>query len=126
MPNAIRVLFSEDHIDTLQVVAYMLSRKGFDMLRAESVAKGIALGRGKDFDVLICDIGLQDGHGEQVLDALRITNKFNAIALTAHANEEERKIIIDRGFDRCLLKPFYNADLVTAVEVLFGQLHEDK
>ncbi|MDP4198140.1 MAG: response regulator [Bacteroidota bacterium] len=117
MSPKIRILYVEDHADTLHTISYALARQGFEVLNATSVASGITVGIAEEFDILVADIILPDGDGWDVLKTLRETKSFPAIALTGHS--QGRAEILAHGFDLCVLKPFHISTLVAAVMDLF-------
>jgi len=59
-------------------------------------------------DVLICDVGLPDLSGYEVIRAIRWARPAShmfAIALTGYAQPEDRKQALAAGFDAHLAKP---------------------
>ena len=57
-------------------------------------------------DVLICDIGLPDLSGHEVIRAVRAAgSRVCAIALTGYAQPEDRERALEAGFDAHLPKP---------------------
>jgi DNA-binding response OmpR family regulator len=57
--------------------------------------------------VLLCDLGLPDGDGlEVVAEAKKLNPDIKAIALTARDSDDDYKLGFESGFDHYLTKPF--------------------
>lgn len=95
----------EDHGDTRRVLLSMLSRWGYEVSAADSVASGLEFFRAKDFDVLLSDIGLPDGDGYDLVIAAKQIRAFTAVALTAYGSADDISRGREAGFDHHLTKP---------------------
>jgi CheY-like chemotaxis protein len=71
------------------------------------------------FDLLICDIGLPDGTGHDVIKQLLLTRKFPAIALSGFGMAEDIKKSKDSGFHEHLTKPVSIQQLKSAIDNIF-------
>jgi DNA-binding response OmpR family regulator len=102
-----KILLVEDHGETRAVLSGLLGRSGHEVAAAGSVREALALLEAAPFEVLICDIGLPDGSGIEVLNEARKREGWKKLlALTAHDNSEERELGMRAGFDEYLTKPF--------------------
>jgi CheY-like chemotaxis protein len=81
------------------------------------------------FDVIICDLGLPDGDGIELL--ARLKNRFNrtgpegqlpAIAISGSVCEDDVARTLAGGFVAHLAKPFDEATLLGAVKQVVGML----
>ena len=115
------ILLVEDNIDSLISVSELLRRHGMTVLTADTVESGIEVGSNSEFDILLCDIGLPDGYGWDVLNALRVNKNFPAIALTAHVSKEEILHQQALGFDTTIAKPFRLETLVGLMRSLLAE-----
>jgi DNA-binding response OmpR family regulator len=108
----VKILLVEDHEQTRNTLASLLSRGGHKTTTAETVAEAVTLlGRGR-FHVLLCDIGLPDGDGlGVVIIAKQLNPDIKAIALTALDSDDDYKVGFEAGFDHYLTKPFDFAEL---------------
>ena len=66
-----RIMLVEDHHDTAATLLRLLSRRGYEVQSAGSVASALDLAKVFTFDVLVSDIGLPDGTGVDLLRKLR-------------------------------------------------------
>src|SRR5437667_3841501 len=66
-PKRLRILLVEDHRETRHTLSRMLSHFGHEVLTADNKQSAVGiLGLGKA-NVLLCDIGLPDGSGYEVI-----------------------------------------------------------
>jgi PAS domain S-box-containing protein len=70
-PAGGRVLLVEDDEDLAEVLTTMLDDAGLQVLHAASVAEAIARGPGWEPDVIVLDLQLPDGSGEEVVAAFQ-------------------------------------------------------
>jgi two-component system cell cycle response regulator DivK len=102
------VLIVEDNHRNLELIQDILELRGFRTLTATSGARGIALAREHDPNLVLMDIQLPDFDGVEALRRLRAdsaTTRIPVIALTAFAMTADRSRFIDAGFDGYLAKP---------------------
>ena len=112
-----RILLVEDHQDTRQVLARLLTHWGFDVAPAETLKRGLDELKGPPFDVILSDIGLPDGTGYALInEARRRSNDVLAIALSGFGFPTEKELSLRSGFDHHLTKPFDCQQLRTLLE----------
>jgi PAS domain S-box-containing protein len=110
-----KILLVEDHGDTAQALVRLLTTRGYQVQTAGTVAAGIeAIQRGK-FDLLVCDIGLPDGTGFQLLERVRGSCKTPALALSGFGMEEDVTKCKQAGFEAHLTKPVNFQKLEAAI-----------
>jgi CheY-like chemotaxis protein len=83
MPACAKILLVEDHDDIRAVMAKLLSRLGYTVVEASTVAEGIACVDGQAIAVL--DLYLPDGLGSEVLAYIRKQNRSTRVAFTTAA-----------------------------------------
>jgi DNA-binding response OmpR family regulator len=102
-----KILLVEDHGETRVVLSGLLGRSGHEVAAAGNVQEALQLLEATPFEVLICDIGLPDGTGLEVLaEAKKHAGWKKMLALTAHDETAEREQGLRAGFDEYLTKPF--------------------
>jgi PAS domain S-box-containing protein len=102
------VLIIEDNADAADSLADLLAVLGHRVQVATDGRGGLALARARRPDVILCDIGLPDISGYEVARAVRSEPALaNArlVALTGHAQPEDRERAEQAGFDVHLPKP---------------------
>ena len=103
--RSVRLLLVEDHLDTNQSLTKMLRRRGYEVDPAYDVRSALDLAATKEFDVLVSDIGLPDGSGTDLFQALRAQRQIFGIALSGYGMEEDVRRSLDVGFSHYLVKP---------------------
>jgi len=100
-----RVLLVEDHLDTRKVMARLLQSFGCAVTEAASVAEALSAADRNEFDVLLSDIGLPDGTGNQIMTELKQRRPIKGIAVSGFGQDEDIKRSRDAGFEMHLIKP---------------------
>jgi PAS domain S-box-containing protein len=104
----LRIMLVEDHQDTAATLLRLLSRRGYDVQSARSVASAMELAKTFDFNVLVSDIGLPDGTGVDLLRKLREEpgrEQLCGVALSGFGMDEDIARSKDAGFTDHLTKP---------------------
>lgn len=103
---AVHILLLEDHEPTLVVLARLLTRAGYQVVTANSVANATAAAESQKFDILVSDLGLPDGTGPEAIAKLRgIQPNLRGIALSGYGMEDDIRRSLDAGFAAHLVKP---------------------
>ncbi len=110
-----RLLLVEDHQPTRQVVASLLTRAGYQVVAAGTVAEALAAAAAGNFDLVISDLGLPDGTGIQLMEKLRDEHGLRGIALSGYGMKEDIARTRQAGFVAHLVKPVRMADLHKAL-----------
>ena len=110
-----RVVVVEDNHELRQMLAELLSVCGHEVKVAANGREALEVIAATAPDVALVDIGLPDLDGCEV--ARRVRNRADGrrlqlVALTGHAEEEDRRMALDAGFDAFLVKPVEAAQLV--------------
>ncbi len=103
--TSLAILLAEDHADTAQLLQRLLQRAGHQVAHANSVASALAFAAGARFDLLITDIGLPDGTGVGLLEALRKTRDLPAIAISGFGMKADLDASRTAGFAEHFTKP---------------------
>ncbi|MBK9115034.1 MAG: response regulator [Betaproteobacteria bacterium] len=112
------VLIVEDNPRNMKLVRDVLQVKGHATLEATTAEDGIALAVERRPDLVLMDIQLPGMNG---IDALRVlrgdpaTATIPVIAVTASVMQQDRKLILEAGFDSYLGKPLNLAEFLAAV-----------
>ncbi len=104
----LRVLVAEDDADSAAAVTAILRLHNCETQTAGTAAECLRITGEWATDVLICDVGLPDDDGYELLRRLRTRpdgEHFPAIALTAYARPEDRAKALAAGFRAHLSKP---------------------
>ncbi|MCH8046332.1 MAG: response regulator [Planctomycetes bacterium] len=116
-----RVLLAEDGLDNQRLIAYILQKQGAKVTTADNgqIAIDLALAAtssDEPFDVILMDMEMPVMDGYYATQKLRGEGYQGAIvALTAHANSDDRKKCLAAGCDDYATKPINRRDLLRLV-----------
>ncbi len=111
----VKILLIEDHSDTSLALTRLLKRQGYEVATADSVASGLEAVRHNKFNLLVCDIGLPDGTGFQLIEEVRKHSRTPALALSGFGMEEDVAKSRLAGFEGHLTKPVNFQKLEAAI-----------
>lgn len=100
-----RILLVEDNPDTLTVMTRLLTGYGYEVITADSVASALRAAAAARFDLMLCDIGLPDGNGLDLMRQLVHQRPLKAIALSGYGMEGDIQRSEAAGFRAHLTKP---------------------
>jgi CheY-like chemotaxis protein len=115
-PGQIRLLVVEDHLDTTRMLYLLLAGFGYAVKTAGDAATALELVAQESFDMLICDIGLPDETGYELMKKIRERTPIKGIAVTAYGAEEDVRKSRDAGFSEHFLKPVELSRLHEAIQ----------
>lgn len=100
-----KILLVEDHEATRVTLARMLTRRGHTVRQASNLKCAFQCAREETFDVLISDIGLPDGNGNELIEQMGERFLEGGIALSGFGMEAEVARSLQAGFRKHLTKP---------------------
>jgi len=109
----VRLLLVEDNEDAAYAMALSFEFYGYEVQHASTLAKALAAVDAGEFDVVVTDLGLPDGNGVALGEALR--GRLPVIALSGFGSAEDVRRTAAAGFARHLVKPADPDDLHAAV-----------
>ena len=114
-----RVLLLEDDRELCRTLRDALAVEGYEVLTAASLAEANALlaHAREPLDLVLLDLGLPDGDGEQLLATLRRRESLPVLVLSARQAEGQKIRLLDAGADDYLVKPFGVAELLARMRV---------
>ena len=107
--KALRIFVVENHADTLLSLKLYLEDSGHEVRTAMTIDQAVALLPKAPCDVLICDIGLPDGTGWELMP--KLPKGIFAIAMSGFGMNADSARSRAAGFRHHLLKPFKAAEL---------------
>jgi CheY-like chemotaxis protein len=105
------VLVIDDDADARDLMRRILSREGFDVITAESGAKGLAAARRYDPVLITLDVQMPDMDGWAVLHDLKADPELRAIPVAMLTIMDEQKKAFALGASEYLNKPVDRNDL---------------
>ncbi|MCA1615376.1 MAG: PAS domain S-box protein [Acidobacteria bacterium] len=119
-----RVLLVEDAADTLEMLKVFLEGCGYEVAACHSAADALAVAVGRQFDIIVSDIGLPNTDGYELLRRLRRAASHlaatPAVALTGYAAPRDVELAHEAGFAAHVAKPFEPAALAERIARLLA------
>jgi PAS domain S-box-containing protein len=104
--STLSVLIVEDNQDAAASLADLLTLSAHRVHVVATGKAGIEEVRARAPDLLICDLGLPDVNGFEVIRSVRAAGStVFSIALTGYAQPQDRELALAAGFDAHLAKP---------------------
>jgi DNA-binding response OmpR family regulator len=119
-----RVLVVEDEPALQELLRRTLVARGIDVVVASSLAGGLQAVETTRPAAVLLDLGLPDGDGIELLQAVRALARTPVIVVSARDRAEDRTLALDAGADDYVLKPFDAPDLATRVQQVMRR-HND-
>lgn len=110
------ILIVDDEAPIRRVVRHALA--GDRVIEAATAASGLDLAAAEHPDLIILDLGLPDGAGEQMCRELRAWTSVPILVLSARHADDEKVALLDAGADDYVTKPFSPAELKARVRAL--------
>jgi len=117
--KVILTIDDEEHI--LDLLEYNLEKNGYEVLRADSGEKGLAVMKAAQVDLVLLDHMLPGMDGMEVLRQIRsdkALERLPVIMLTAKGEEIDRILGLEMGADDYISKPFSVRELLARVKAL--------
>jgi CheY-like chemotaxis protein len=117
------VLVADSHVDSLELVAFFLERRGARVHAVKSAVSAVrALGAFAPH-VLVTEIVFPHTDGFALMTGVRDTlqRRLPAVAVTTLASEADRTRILDHGFQVHIAKPLDLEQLATVIRELRDQ-----
>jgi CheY-like chemotaxis protein len=115
----LRILLVDDHVDTVRPMQLFLEASGYHVRTAGSVAEALQAAAEEEFDLLVSDIGLPDGSGENLVRRLQAGGRnLPGIALSGRGMQEDIERSLAAGFEVHLIKPVSLQQLEMTIDKL--------
>ena len=118
------ILVVDDNTDNIITVRALLG-DNYNILEANDSEKAIEATKNNKPDLVLMDISLPGVDGISTLKIIRQNYKsgtISVVALTANALPEYKQMLMDNGFDACIVKPIdENLFFETINRVLYGK-----
>lgn len=118
------ILIVEDNPNNLKLVRDSLQVKGYQTIAAETGEEGVRLAHERQPALILMDIQLPGISGVEALHQLRadpVTRPTPIIAITASVMTQDRKRIMDAGFDGFQGKPISVKQLLATVREILDK-----
>ena len=114
-----RILYTEDDPDSRELVRYLFTRAGYEVVCTESGPQALQLAKQEQFDLILVDNWMPNVTG---LDLTRYIREFNQttpiLFYSGAAFETDRRDALNAGAQAYLTKPFDFQKLIPEAERL--------
>src|SRR5262249_10174777 len=120
------VLVIEDDADVRRGFLRSLAEYDYATSSAASGMAGLEAAVAHQPDLIVLDLGLPDGRGEEVVRMVRAVSQVPIIVATGFDDERNIISVLDAGADDYLVKPFGAEQLVARVRAVLRRSQGDK
>ena len=114
-----KLLLLEDDQSLIDGLVYALTKEGFALDVATTVAEARSLLAAQAYDLLLLDLTLPDGNGMEICTAVRTAGSTVPIVFLTAMDEEVQVIrALDGGGDDYITKPFKLGELCSRIRAL--------
>ncbi len=110
-----KVLVVDDEKTTVNLIAILLERRDFDVIKAYSAEEGLRMAYKHQPDIVLLDIMMPDMDGWEVCRRLREMSDVPILFLTARADIKDVVDGLNMGADDYIIKPYDNDELVARI-----------
>ena len=107
-----KILVIDDEEPTVQLIAMLLERRGFEVIKAYRAEEGLRKAYRHQPDLVLLDIMMPDMDGWDVCKRLREMSDVPIIFLTARSDVKDVVKGLEMGADDYVIKPYDNDELV--------------
>ncbi|MGG6242453.1 PAS domain-containing protein [Nodosilinea sp. AN01ver1] len=121
--SGIRVLIVDDHADTLELLATLLTQYEATVLAVSSAAEAMEGLESFQPDVMVSDIGMPGTDGHTLIQSIRALppakgGQVPALAFTSYCQDDDYQQTLASGYQRLIAKPLEIEQLIKAIAEL--------
>ncbi len=120
------ILVIEDEPQIRRYLGAALLSEGFKVFEADTLQRGLIEAATRKPDLVILDLGLPDGDGNQFIEEVRQWSQIPIIILSARSDERDKVKALNNGADDYLVKPFGIAELLARVRANLRRRNADR
>lgn len=127
--NVGKILIVEDESDVAELLAYNLTKEGYEPIIAREGITGLQRSRDMQPDIVILDLMLPGMGGWEVFRRLkseRTSAHIPVIILTARANEADKVLGLELGADDYITKPFSLREMLARIRTVLRRRDSGK
>lgn len=118
------ILLVEDDESLNRGISFKLKKEGHKVFSCSGEKEAKRAFKSETFDLVICDIGLEDGNGIDFCKEIRGISNISFIFLTALDQEIDIVMGYEAGADDYITKPFSLAVLISKVNAVFRRMDQ--
>jgi CheY-like chemotaxis protein len=110
-----KILIVEDDASSAHPLATLLRRAGHDIAVACSCREALEVAASEKLGLVLCDIGLPDGDGCDLIRELKAMYQLPAIAVSGFDAPGDRERYTEAGFTELVTKPYSLEQISAAI-----------
>jgi len=123
----LKILAADSNVSTLNIIEYILTKAGHQVLACSSAADAVGFLEGNDLDIIITNMKIHNDSGLDLVEYVQTNFKVAVIIMVdGHASTEGVVKAIKMGADECLVKPFTKKELTATVRRTVGKLARNR
>lgn len=100
-----RILYVDDHRDTLQLVTLWLSKLGYEVMAAASISEGLRLARAQTFNLYLLDGKFAEGSGAELCEKIREFDEVTPIIFYSGVHPTHMRQALECDVQGYVMKP---------------------
>jgi DNA-binding response OmpR family regulator len=119
-----KILVADDEPEIVKALHIRLKEAGYEVIVAFDVLQAIYQAHKEKPDLIILDIRMPAGDGIGVYEKLKISSETTTIPvifITAYANDEIARKVLEMGAEGFFAKPFNIDKLLNKVKAILGE-----
>lgn len=122
-----KLLLVDDERDLLTMLVSILNEAGYHNIQtASTVKEALELCENWQPELAVLDVMLPDGDGFSLLKAIRKTQDFPVLFLTARGEDEDKFEGLGIGADDYIIKPFLPKELILRINMILRRCYKDE
>lgn len=117
-----KILLVEDDLSLSRGISFKLKKEGYEVFTSARIDEALEIFNNNKIDLVISDIGLEDGDGFELCEKIRKKSNVLLIFLTALDQEVDIVTGYDLGADDYITKPFSLMVLISKVNALIRRI----
>jgi two-component system KDP operon response regulator KdpE len=113
--SSLQILLIEDEAPLIRALEPTLAATGATVRATRTGGDGLEALGSNAFDVVLCDLGLPDIDGPDLIKEIRAQSDVPIIVLSARGMEQDRIVALDSGADDFVGKPFSAGELLARI-----------
>ncbi|MBQ3276221.1 MAG: response regulator transcription factor [Oscillospiraceae bacterium] len=107
-----KIMVVEDDAPVRHLITVSLSAEDYTVIASGTAAEAVQLAATQNPDMILLDLGLPDGDGDEVIEKIRLWTETPIIVISARDEDTDKIEALDAGADDYLTKPFSVAELL--------------
>lgn len=119
-----KILIVDDERAIVNFITSVLNSHGYKTVEAYNIKNATMMLASHCPDVILLDLGLPDGDGQDFIKKTRIWSNIPIIVISARNHESDKIQALDNGADDYITKPFGSGELLARIRTALRHSHK--